>query len=96
MKKVVWICTCFLLASCAGINSESLGDNSLACIRAEGAGLFTVFSGYAETRIVHIPAALQESMGIEDLLQFSEACWLEGNQAVMLEMLRAQRVDPSG
>lgn len=93
MRALVAVALCAVLVACSGTNTSNLGENSLACIRAEGASLFTVFSGYVETRIVHIPARLQEAMDLDDLMTFTESCWIEGSAAVMLQMLRAQEAD---
>ena len=86
-----------MLQSCASNgDASSFGDDALVCVRAEGASLFSFFSGYVETRVVHIPTALQTAMGIDGIQEFTEKCWIDGDSLQMIEALRAiSAEDPS-
>lgn len=79
---------CLVSACTSAPNADSFGTNSIACIRLEGASVFSFFSGYADTRVVHIPPTLQAAMGIDELLPFVERCFSDGDPA-MLEAIRA-------
>lgn len=90
-KHILIIGMCLLalmLMGCSTNDFSKFGDDALVCFKAEGAGVFTFFSGYAETRVVHVPKALQASMGIENLETITERCWLESSGLQMIEALR--------